>query len=95
MYESFTICEKLGYEYNGHKRHLGDTPTDRRYLMRNPNTGKNDEMIVITQNPSFNDSSETTNKTTHQEEKSVRNDENSNNPDTSEKDKEFMDLFND
>lgn len=90
----FTICEKLGYDYNGHKRHFGDTPTDRRYLRKNKDTGKNDEMIVITQNPLFNDSSEVAHNPTPLDEKDVRNDEISNNPDTSKQSDEWEEFLN-
>tara|TARA_Y100000592_G_C5474769_1_gene321629 strand:+ start:916 stop:2769 length:1854 start_codon:yes stop_codon:yes gene_type:complete len=73
----YTICEKLGYEYNGHKRHLGDTPTDRRHLKKNNQTGKNDEMLIITENPRFKGSLKTTQKSTHHGEKTPKIVENS------------------
>lgn len=92
----YTICEKLGYEYNGHKRHLGDTPTDRRHLKKNNQTGKNDEMLIITENPRFKGSSETTQKSTHNGEKTPKIVENSKELTHSDDiDKQLEDLFYD
>ena len=57
----YDTCYGLGYEYNKHLQHKGDTPSARRYLLPNKENGGNDEYIYITkigENPSILTSSE-------------------------------------
>ena len=64
----YKVAEGTGYEYNGHKRHLGDTPTDRKHLKSNAN-GSPTYMVIITENPRFKKASISGDKTTQYGEK--------------------------
>ena len=42
----YQVCEVLGYEYNSHKAHKGNTPTKRRYQVLDDNGNKIEHLLI-------------------------------------------------
>ena len=79
----FTICMKLDeYDYNKHKSHKGNTPTDRKQLKRRPDGSGNDDMLIITSKSDVPVSISTANTNEQTNNKTIRNDKNTSSPDT-------------